>query len=137
MLSRWTFWRYCILLNPMVKGHTFAQSDFDWQQLRQLAGEDVDFEAELLAIFLHDAEESLRQLEQAIAHQNIRTIEEIAHSLRGASANVGASALARAAHQLEQIARSGEMTGTQAQLQDLRSHYQIIWASRESGNNPL
>lgn len=112
----------------MVRDHTFAQSDFDWQQLRQLAGEDVDFEAELLAIFLSDAEENLKQLEQAIAHQNIRAIGEIAHSLRGASANVGASALARAAHQLEQIARSGEITGAQAQLQELHSHYQRIWA---------
>ena len=38
-----------------------------WQQLRQLAGEDADFEAELLAMFLTDASSSLIQLEQAIA----------------------------------------------------------------------
>ena len=31
-----------------------ATCDFDWQQLNQLAGEDADFEAELLAIFLQE-----------------------------------------------------------------------------------
>lgn len=65
--------------------------DFDWQQLRQLADEDTDFEAELLEMFLQDAERSLRDLDLAIASRRIQAIEDIAHSLHGASANVGAS----------------------------------------------
>lgn len=112
----------------MLKSHIPPQLDFNWQQLRQLAGEDSDFETELLAMFLKDAETSLRQLELAIATSSIKTIEEVAHSLRGASANVGASALARAARQLEQNARRGQITGAYALFQQLQIQCEGIQA---------
>jgi len=101
-------------------------TDFDWQQLRQLAGGDTEFETELLNIFLVDAEASLRQLEQAIASKSIEAIEDIAHSLRGASANVGAKSLADVALQLEQTARNGEMTDARTLLQQMNAHCQSI-----------
>lgn len=116
--------------------------DFDWQRLKQLADEDTDFEAELLALFLQDAERSLKDLERAIASRRLQAIEDIAHSLRGASANVGASALALVASQLEQVARSGQLTNSPANplvsppadtladiqglLQQIRMHAQSI-----------
>ncbi|MGB7250053.1 MAG: Hpt domain-containing protein [Phormidesmis sp.] len=103
-----------------------VQPDFDWQQLRQLAGEDANFEAELLAMFLEDAEASLVQIELAIAAQDTAQLEAIAHSLQGASANVGASALAQAARQLEQIARRGELTTAPNLLGQLRRDCQTI-----------
>ena len=99
-----------------------ATCDFDWQQLNQLAGEAADFEAELLAIFLQDAESSVGEIENAIAVKDILAIEEAAHSLRGASANVGAKALAAVAGQLEQVARSGKMTGARTLLKQLTRH---------------
>jgi len=112
----------------MRRSQASITTDFDWQQLRQLAGEDADFEAELLAMFLTDASSSLIQLEQAIADDDIQATGEIAHSLRGASANVGASGLANVAGQLEHMARSGRVTGAIALLQDIRSHCQNIQA---------
>ncbi|MGB3788549.1 MAG: Hpt domain-containing protein [Phormidesmis sp.] len=103
-----------------------VSAEFDWQQLSQLAGGDPDFEAELLAMFLGDAEESLRQLEYAIATKSIKNIESLAHSLRGASANVGACALATVASQLEQTARKGKMTDACKLLRQLNIHRQRI-----------
>ena len=100
--------------------------DFDWQQLRQLAGEDTAFEAELLQMFVQEAESSLRELESAITSRSIKTIEEVAHSLRGASANVGASALAVAASRLEAIARNGQIAEANSLLQQLQAHCQKI-----------
>ena len=93
--------------------------DFDWQQLRQLAGEDSEFEYELLGMFLQDAQQSLRALEGAIAARCTTTIKDIAHSLRGASANVGACAMALSARQLEQTAHCGEFTQACGLLQQL------------------
>lgn len=101
-------------------------TDFDWQQLQQLAGGDADFEVELLNMFLADAEDSVRQLEGAIASQSIKTIENVAHSLRGASANVGAKSLADVALQLEQTARSGKMTNARQLLQEVDIHCRKI-----------
>ncbi len=113
----------------MITHYRPTTPDFDWQQLRQLAGEDTDFEAELLEMFLQDAERSLRELERAIASRSLQAIEDIAHSLRGASANVGASALALAASQLEQMARSGKLvnpSAAQGLLQQIQKHCQRI-----------
>jgi HPt (histidine-containing phosphotransfer) domain-containing protein len=114
------------------KQQSALSTDFDWQQLRQLAGGDTEFEVELLKIFLVDAEGSLRQLEQAIASKSIETIEDIAHSLRGASANVGAKSLADAAFQLEQTARSGKITNARTLLQQMNVHCQSIQSHVQS-----
>ncbi len=103
-----------------------VSTEFDWQQLSQLAGGDANFEAELLAMFLSDAEESLQKLEYAIATKSIKTIESLAHSLKGASANVGACALASVASRLEQTARAGKMTDARRLLRQLNIHCQKI-----------
>ncbi len=102
--------------------HSSSLCDFDWQQLRQLAGEDSDFESELLNIFLQDARDSLQKLESAIASQSAQAVEEVAHSLRGASANVGASALSAVALELEQTAHRGDITSALELLKQLKRH---------------
>ena len=107
---------------------TMLPAEFDWQQLRQLAGGDPEFEKELLTMFLDDAEASLRQLESAIASKSTTAIEDIGHSLRGASANVGASAMAAVARQLEQAAQKGKMTSASKLLQQLDTHCKKIRA---------
>ncbi len=116
----------------MIKSHIPTSSDFDWRQLNQLAGEDPDFEAELLALFLADAEISLSRIERAIATQNMQSLADTAHSLRGASANVGASALAAVARQLEQTVSQGCLTGARSLLMQLQVHYQGIHRQLES-----
>jgi len=106
----------------MITRQKLTSPDFDWQQLRQLAGEDRTFEYELLEMFVQDAQQSLKELEQAIATHSIQAIQDIAHSLRGASANVGASALAVAARQMEQVAQGGQLTEAPVLLQQIRAH---------------
>lgn len=106
----------------MITSQTTTIPNFDWQQLRQLAGEDTAFEYELLEIFLQETQQNLKDLEQAIATQSIQAIKDIAHALKGASANVGASALALAASQLEQLAHCGQLTEAPNLLQQLYFH---------------
>ncbi|MEL6469070.1 MAG: Hpt domain-containing protein [Cyanobacteria bacterium J06623_4] len=110
----------------MLRSSTTSPIDFDWQQLRQLAGGDADFEHELLGLFMKDAEVMLQELDQAIAIQCVTTTESVAHALRGASANVGAIALSAAALQLEQIARQGSLQGARGHLQQTRHHYRRV-----------
>lgn len=124
----------------MVTSSTYPEpvkpSDFDWQQLKQLAGEDTEFETELLEMFLTDARSSLTALEKAIAQQDIRSVENIAHSLQGASANVGASALAITARQLETSARSGQLTAAKDRLGHIDNHCQKIQSYLRSRRQP-
>ena len=118
----------------MLRSSSSAQIDFDWQQLRQLAGGDASFELELIAIFLEDTEAILKQLGQAISAQNIQTMIDLAHTIRGASANVGACALARSARQLEQLTYDSQLANLSTDLfleanqllSQMRYHYQSI-----------
>lgn len=116
----------------MRRSSSSVDTDFDWQQLRQLAGEDSDFEVELLTLFLNDTDNNLRQLEQAIAVQNMQTIEDVAHALRGASVNVGASAIARVAAQMESVAHKGEGASAAALLKPLQQHHQSVKAQLQA-----
>jgi HPt (histidine-containing phosphotransfer) domain-containing protein len=112
----------------MMTSLTLTLPDFDWQQLKQLAGEDAAFETELLAIFLSDAQCSIQALDQAIAEQDLLSIEDIAHALRGSSANVGASSIASAARALEQSARNGQLNEAHALCQRIQSYCYKIQA---------
>jgi HPt (histidine-containing phosphotransfer) domain-containing protein len=129
------------MITSHPSSHTSAMPDFDWQQLKQLAGEDTAFEYELLEMFLKDAEISIRELELALASRSIQTIEDIAHSLRGASANVGACALALAARQLEHIARSGHLTDAHHLLKQIhrqctRIRIHLLQHQKMQGDRP-
>lgn len=112
----------------MMTSQKLTSPDFDWQQLRQLAGDDRAFECELLEMFLQDAQQSLKDLDQAIANNSLQTIRDVAHALRGASANVGASALALVARQLEEDAQSNQIAAAPEQLQQIKAHCASIQA---------
>ncbi|NEP17332.1 MAG: Hpt domain-containing protein [Leptolyngbya sp. SIO4C1] len=99
---------------------------FDWQQLSQLAGDDPEFELELLQLFLSDVQASLGQLANAIAVGDTVSAEQIAHYIKGASANVGAIALAAEAAQLEQRAQQGQLTQVQPSLEQLKVSYSDV-----------
>lgn len=73
----------------------------DRQQLSDLSGGDAGFEAELLQVFIADTLDQLQALEQAIAGANWTQTLQIAHHIKGASANVGAIAIAAAAAEVE------------------------------------
>ncbi|MEM9162844.1 MAG: Hpt domain-containing protein [Cyanobacteria bacterium P01_F01_bin.4] len=99
---------------------------FDWNQLAQLAGSDPEFEQELLGLFVTDIEDSLLRLVAAVATQDTSTVEHLAHYIKGASANVGANALAEAAGQLEQQAQQGNLEQAASAVEALKVRTQEV-----------
>ena len=71
------------------------------EHLHTLSENTPEFEAELLQLFVDDSNFHLKKLEHALASQDFRQIEQIAHHLKGASANVGAMIMRRTAEALE------------------------------------
>ncbi|HEY1398090.1 Hpt domain-containing protein, partial [Roseateles sp.] len=59
----------------------------------------------LLRIFLHSQQDTGDRLDQAAASDNAQVLEQIAHSLRGSSATIGALALSEVAAALESASR--------------------------------
>ena len=111
---------YTLNLNSYFLYLLAMSKSFDWNQLHQLAGGDSAFERELLEMFLNDAESSLMQLAEAISANSSDMVEELAHYLKGASANVGAIALSQAAAQLERQAKQGKIAQAPRALAQLK-----------------
>ncbi|NEQ54095.1 MAG: Hpt domain-containing protein [Leptolyngbya sp. SIO3F4] len=99
---------------------------FDQEQLEQLAGGDKAFEKELLQLFADDTENSLNQLESAVHSENQAAIQSLAHYIKGASANVGAVGMSRAAAQLEKLAKLGNLETALSSFRQLQVLHQEI-----------
>jgi len=84
----------------------------DWEHLHHISDNSPDFELELLQLFVADSQAQIDMLKKAIASQNFLEIEQIAHHLKGASANIGAIEIQDTAEQFEQQARQQKLENT-------------------------
>jgi signal transduction histidine kinase/DNA-binding response OmpR family regulator len=75
-------------------------------ELREIAGAET---ATIIDVFLDDTTPLVRQLQEAAVAPDLDQLRELAHSLKSASANVGALALSAAARRVELAARSGKL----------------------------
>ncbi len=73
-------------------------------ELREIAGNET---ANIIDVFLDDTAPLVRRLQEAAVAPDLDQLRELAHSLKSASANVGAMALSAAARRVELAARSG------------------------------
>jgi two-component system sensor histidine kinase/response regulator len=64
----------------------------------------------LAGIFLGDTPHKLTSLRRAVLESNTDTVEGVAHYLKGAAANIGATRMAALCAELENLARSGGLT---------------------------
>src|SRR6476646_10541334 len=81
----------------------------DWEHLHQMSDNSYEFELELLSVFVEDTQTHLKTVKGAIAASNFGEIEQAAHHIKGASANVGAKTMQAAAAEIEQQARRQKM----------------------------
>ncbi|MBE9067757.1 Hpt domain-containing protein [Leptolyngbya cf. ectocarpi LEGE 11479] len=100
--------------------------NFDREQLQQLAGGDTAFEKELLQMFVGDTEDTLEQLAVAISAENQAAVQELAHYIKGASANVGAVGMSKIAAQLEMSAKMGNLRGASKSLRQLQTLHREV-----------
>lgn len=74
-------------------------------ELRDLLEEDL---SELLQTYMQDSEQRLAEMQTALSEQNSRLGFEAAHSLKGASANLGATVLTELCSKLQEAFRHGQ-----------------------------
>lgn len=102
----------------------------DHQQLESLSGGDEAFEAELLDIYLQDMQQQLQQLELVMAAAKWNQAGELAHYIKGASANVGAVSIAAIAADIETVAGSDQPESMLKFLAHLRQQVDALRACR-------
>lgn len=104
-----------------------AATVVDLEDLLARCGGRQEFADRLLRKFIRQAEDDLLEIAAAIVRQEGHAISAAAHRLRSSAVNVSARGLDGLASELDRVARSGVLTGTQllheqlqAQLQEVR-----------------
>lgn len=103
----------------MSLSHSPCSAPIDWAILQQICDGDQEFALELLRVFAEDTQSHLAILKEAIATHDFQVIEQQAHRLKGASANVGITSMQAIATELELQARRSNLENPTQQLHEL------------------
>jgi two-component system sensor histidine kinase/response regulator len=80
----------------------------------------------VVSAWVDDTPQCLATLRQAIVELDALGIRKVAHSLKSASANVGADSFARLCRQLEQLGRDGAIEGASGMLHDMEQEFHAV-----------
>ena len=99
-----------------------------WDRTAALGRLDGDEEllSELMGMLLDQIDEGMVHLTEAIERGDAHEVEQTAHSLKGASANLGAERFRQCAFQLEQIGRSGNLSDAAPLLAKLQEEAHLL-----------
>jgi HPt (histidine-containing phosphotransfer) domain-containing protein len=90
--------------------------------LERLEG-DENFLRELIEIFLKDAPERIEKLDEALRAGEAAQVQLHAHTLKGASAYLGAEALREAAYEMELAGKAGDLAQAPQSLRRIEYEY--------------
>jgi two-component system, sensor histidine kinase and response regulator len=89
---------------------------FDYPGSLKRFGNDHQLFEEMVGIFLDDAPKWLKTLRTAVAANDVRQIQQGAHTIKGMAANFGAARAIAAAAQIEQHAGMGNISAVSRSL---------------------
>lgn len=92
---------------------------FDLAQAMRVVGDDREILREVIDVYLEDLSEMMKTLDAAFGKDDAESVELHAHSLKGASANVGGQRVRAVAYEIEKAGRAKDL--------DLaRSHWEAL-----------
>lgn len=99
------------------------QDHFDNTALRFLYDMMAEDFSLLVTLFCQDADERLPRLRQALHTGDCAAVASLAHSFKGAAANISAIRLTNMLQQLEDAGRAGHLGGTLVLLDAVEQEY--------------
>ncbi len=99
---------------------------FDFNTFRERLSGDEDLMRTVAEAFLPDVQEQVELLKQAVSVRDSRQIIQLAHKMKGSSANVGGLALSAQAQIMEQAGRSGHLQDSHQQVIELEKHFEVL-----------
>jgi HPt (histidine-containing phosphotransfer) domain-containing protein len=99
-------------LTPRAGGE--AEPPLDAADLLDRLNGDRELLADLVAIFKTESERVLQEIRQLVLTSDAPHLEHVAHRLRGSVMAFGAAPAARAAREVETLARSGALTDAES-----------------------
>jgi signal transduction histidine kinase/DNA-binding response OmpR family regulator len=107
---------------------------FDREALLERVGGDEEIFAEIIGLFMEDAPKRIRMLGEAVAGGDATAVREQAHSLKGASANVGAVALQEVAYEVEKAGAADDLASAGRLLPVLDRQFGCLKTILDLGN---
>lgn len=101
-------------------------SSIDMAQIQELKEIMEDAFGDLVTTYLNDSEHKLELLKQAIDSQQSSEIAELAHSLKGASANIYAQGMANLCMQVEDSGRAQNLSNIPSLFDDILSEFKAV-----------
>ncbi|MBW2737701.1 MAG: response regulator [Deltaproteobacteria bacterium] len=101
-------------------------SVFDRTALLNRVGGDKDFCQEIIGMFLNDVPEQIESLENAISKKDSAIVDRQAHTLKGASGNVGAISLQDAAMHLEMAGKNRDLSRAAKMLNTIKKEFEKV-----------
>lgn len=86
----------------------------------------------LVATFVNDSLARLQLLSEAAQQGDAAAVWRTAHSFKGSSSNMAAPRLAALCHQLEQLARDGQLDGAPALIEAIAREFALVRALLEA-----
>jgi HPt (histidine-containing phosphotransfer) domain-containing protein len=106
------------------------------EELRSLNPEDGSFLRDLIQIYLDDSPQRIVEIEQSLAKGDASRLTRAAHSLKGSSANFGATQLRAISERIENLGRQGALNKVPAQLPELKAEYERVKADLDALVSP-
>ena len=97
------------------------------ESLQQLTGnQSTELISEMINVYIDDASPRVAEISRASANHEAAALEDAAHALKSASANLGANRLAELCAKVERISQSGTTTDTQTLSTQIQEEYQQV-----------
>ena len=87
---------------------------------------DAEFVGELIDAFCEEAPDQIQALQTAQAEGDVDTFRRTAHTLKSTSATLGLPAFGQQAKELEDIGRTGDLSGVGDKVQVLADSYPSV-----------
>lgn len=102
------------------------ETPLDLERLNSISRGKASFQQQLVQTFVENAQLGLEQMRLALQVNDLVTIEQQAHRIKGSSANVGVRGMPDVAAQLEQQAREKTLEGATERLEALERHLEKV-----------
>ncbi len=106
----------------------------DFSRIKETSDGDVEFEQELIGMYLEDAEGHVADIMRNSGSGDLAAVKSTAHTLKGASANIGAVGMQEAALAVEKAANAGDHALLQDQVVQIQ---QVFTSTNEEFNDYL
>jgi HPt (histidine-containing phosphotransfer) domain-containing protein len=88
--------------------------------------------AHLITVYLQEAPARIAALHEAVAHGDAGRVEEVAHGLKGSSAELGAPRMASLCAALQEAAGAHDLSQTTAQVAELTNEFMSVRTALEA-----